>query len=139
MGFPIYTPPGGGYRDTAGAFDWEKWEARGSKQTELPWSDNGTGYVGDVPPTDIDDSIVIDVDANGTQIPEPSYDRGKASELLCCPNCYHDKYLDKSPFNVGDTICLICGCVFIELTGETCTFDHDVHAKWMGKLEENNG
>lgn len=133
FGFPTYEQHSN-FRKVDGHFDWDKWEARGSKQTELPWS----GATTDIPPNEDeeDPAIVIDIDAEGKAHPEPAYNANKASELLCCPNCYHDKYLDNSPYNVGDTICLICGCVFVELTGETCTFDPDIHRKWTSKLQE---
>jgi hypothetical protein len=134
FGFPTWENQNQFVNKTTGKFDWEKWEARGSKQTELPWRDART-----VPPNEEetdDEAIVIDIDAEGHTHPEPAFNKDKAMELLCCPNCYHDKYLDNSPYNIGDTICLICGCVFMELTGEHCTFDHDIHDKWNAQRKE---
>jgi hypothetical protein len=127
FGFPPYEQHSK-FRTADGRFDWDKWEARGSRQSELPWTDPAES----ASPGD-DEAVVIDMDVDGKPHPEPAYNKDKAAELLCCPNCYHDKYLDNSPFSVGDTICLICGCVFVELTGETCTFDHDIHNQWNMK------
>lgn len=130
FGFPTYEQHSK-FRTVDGRFDWDKWEARGSKQTELPWE-----QAAGIPPGADDDAIVVDIDSEGKPHPEPAYNKDKAANLLCCPNCYHDKYLDNSPFNVGDTICLICGAVFVELTGEVCTFDHDIHDKWNLQRKE---
>jgi hypothetical protein len=132
FGFPTWPTSQTFMDEKTGKFDWDKWEARGSKQSELPWS----GSVSDVPPGKDDEAIIIDMDAEGKGTPEAVFNKSKAADLLCCPNCYHEQYLDDSPFNVGDTICLICGCVFIELTGETCTFDSDIHDKWNKKRKE---
>lgn len=133
FGFPTMEQSDRFMNPVTGKFDWDKWEARGSKQSELPWKDPAET---EAPSEEDDEAIVIDVDPDGKLHPEPVYNKDKAAELLCCPNCYHDKYLDNSPFNVGDTICLICGAVFDEVSGAVATFDHDIHDKWNMKRKE---
>ena len=81
------------------------------------------------------------VDSEDNVFFDGAYNTDKAlSKFLCCPNCYQDKYLQDSPFNKGDTICLICGSVFMDDSGEQVMWDDDIRKNWLeGKEEERNG
>lgn len=138
FGIPPYDP--NAYRDAkTGRFDWDKWEKRGSQQSELPWNEDPADTVAPGDTQHPDEAIIVAIDAEGKGHAE-GYDADRAIEFLCCPNCYQDKYLDNSPFSVGDTICLICGAVFDDMTGDIITFDHDIKAKFDDKVKEaDNG
>ena len=55
--------------------------------------------------------------------------RDEIKDFKMCPSCYDDRIAD-SPFTVGDSLCLVCGCVFDSTTGEIQTYDIDMHKKF---------
>lgn len=78
------------------------------------------------------------VDANGDMQWDSGYDA--AEDLLLCPNCKEDKYLqDPKEYykngdaagKLGDTICLHCGCIFSDDTGEIDGWDFELRKEYQ--------
>lgn|SRR5574343_158462 len=55
-------------------------------------------------------------------------------ELKICPNCFDGDRLGDSDFNVGDTKCFSCGCVFDLMTGVIQTYDLDIYRMYSAKV-----
>jgi hypothetical protein len=71
--------------------------------------------------------------------PARTYLRKRGVKFLICPGCYEDKYLDDSPDYAvgsgGESICLNCGTIFNDLTGEIVCVDLATHGKTHKTLE----
>jgi hypothetical protein len=80
------------------------------------------------------------VDSNGDVDWEGTYDA--ASDLLICPNCKEDKYLqdpeqyyttesESAKAHISDSICLKCGCLFNDDDGTICGFDFELRKEYQ--------
>lgn len=52
-------------------------------------------------------------------------------EDVMCPHCFEELHIQDSPFTVGDSLCMVCGCVFTQDTCEIHTYDQDIHTKFV--------
>lgn len=55
-------------------------------------------------------------------------------EYKMCPSCFEETALAPTPFTLGDSLCLVCGCVFTLATGEIHTYDVDIHNKFNSRV-----
>jgi predicted glutamine amidotransferase len=135
------------FRDNDGDFDWSKFHKQEvAEDRQSTWDD---WEVADDPADDVgpnedacawDEAVVAMVDAQENVHMDASYDsEAIVKEYIMCPHCTEDKYLQDTPFNMGDTICLVCGCVFVDATGEQVYFDPDIKANWKETKEAVNG
>lgn len=80
------------------------------------------------------------VDSNGDVDWEGTYDA--STDLLICPNCKEDKYIQdpqeyyttesESPkAKLSDSICLRCGCLFMDNDGTICGFDFALRKEYQ--------
>jgi len=133
------------YRDVVtGEFDWDKFEKVAEIQDrETLWDEwEQVDEAETVGPNENEiedalDAVIGMVDSDENVHMDHTYHEEKVTkDFLCCPNCYEDKYLQETPFNCGDTICLVCGCVYTDPTGEQVYFDPDINAGFIDHQRE---
>jgi hypothetical protein len=130
--------------DVTGQFDWAKFEdGMESKDRETMWDDwELVDEAEQTAPNESedcqdDDPIIGMVDENDAVHMDATYNESKVTaDFLMCPNCFEDKYLQDTPFNCGDTICLVCGCVYNDPTGEQVYFDPDINGGFIDHQRE---
>ena len=131
------------YRKENDEFDWSKFEAdEKKKDRDELWEIWKHDPADDIAPSDTedcmgDDSTIGMVDPDGIVTMDATYHEDKVlKDFLMCPNCFEDKYLQDTPFNMGDTICLVCGCVYCDPSGEQVYFDPDINVGFMEHKKE---
>jgi hypothetical protein len=135
------------YRDANGSFDWAKFHSdeASANRADLwdKWEEDDDLDAEDVAPNEnesdnpFDDTVVGMIDPNGDLHLDSTYDTTTTvDKFLICPNCYEDKNLLDSPFNVGDTICLVCGAVYDDPTGEIVLYDPDINGGYLDHQRE---
>jgi len=130
--------------EVTGEFDWGKFEkATETTDRETMWDDwelaNEAEQVapGDSTDCPVEEAVIGMVDDNEKVHMDATYHEEKVTkDFLMCPHCYEDKYLQETPFNCGDTICLVCGCVYTDPTGEQVYFDPDINAGFIDHQRE---
>jgi len=138
------------YRDATGDFDWGKFHENEANANRADmWDDwelpdamdaesvapNETEEADDNP---FYDSVVGMVNPNDLTVTMDNTYREKevTQNFLMCPNCYEEKNLLDSPFNMGDTICLVCGCVYDDPSGEQVYYDPDINGGFVDHQKE---
>lgn len=145
---------GDSYRDryyTGNRFDYNKWKNdRDRGRTPIANGNQAKRFVLDgkvtyTRPTDHEAFIIGYVDNSGAvewqgEVPATkSTQEGneyKHDQYLFCPDCDEDNCFMDSPFTVGDTLCVTCGCVFESKTGEIITYDEDMRKSYNDNLSK---
>lgn len=67
---------------------------------------------------------------------ESSFIESQESGFLVCPHCDEDSAFMESPYNVGNALCLTCGCVFDMASGEEFMMDPDINNAYLDNLSK---
>jgi hypothetical protein len=148
---PKFTNP------VTGDFDWELYHEefpssanRDNEKVNDNWSNSKSEWAGKTPEQLGGVEFIVDddgcpfglIDHEGNVILDDEYyafdNAGKPGDkLLICPQCKEQHNINESPYpNIGDSLCMRCGCVFVESTGEMCMNDPELHKMWIANLKQ---
>lgn len=126
------------YRMADGSFDWNAWDKDRGKRSESIMVDNAeTTAPNETEDVENSSTVVGLVDNDMLQGFDATYDEKRVlANFLICPHCFEERYLDVSPYNQGDTVCLICGLVYDDPSGNQHFYDPDIHKKYKEQQKE---
>jgi hypothetical protein len=131
------------YYDANGDFHASEWRTDMAKKLGLirsgnvpEQSKNAESYSDNLPSDDLflygligDDGQVI-----WDSVPDDQKTGVNTPDYLYCPDCFEDKHLMVSPYDIGDTLCCNCGAIFLDASGRIMKYDPDVQNTYLERI-----